>query len=409
MMQIALRGFTGLRETAAAPQVVAPQRTAPIDQIESSDHSWSFAKIAGKFLGRAEQILSDRRIVKAAVGAVLAGMAFFVDPGSVHAQTTDVARPAYTVSVAPEVPASQLPSFVQTQRPELRFGARGDAVRTLQNALERHGYELGEIDGKFGPRTLRALETFQERNDLPVTGTSNAGTWQKLESQRVISQDAPGVTLRPVLSRGATGSEVVSLQGLLADLDYPVGSQDGSFGRRTERAVETFQRLNDLPRTGVVTAETWTVLDSGDAVRFPPIQRYAPFAQDTIRLFERAADAAGVPRAWASSRSLHNILARESNGEVGKPNYSYGQAIIDDHTRWGEVHEQLRAGRITARSSATGLGQLLLDNVEAYYPSGVAGIGNAHEEAVGMLRYIKARYGSPERAWQLYGRLHEGY
>ena len=33
----------------------------------------------------------------------------------------------------------------------------------------------------------------------------------------------------------------------------------------------------------------------------------------------------------------------------------------------------------------------------------------AMEEAVGMLKYIKARYGHPDTAWRLYGTRHEGY
>jgi SLT domain-containing protein len=55
------------------------------------------------------------------------------------------------------------------------------------------------------------------------------------------------------------------------------------------------------------------------------------------------------------------------------------------------------------------MGQLLLRNVDRYYPDGRAGIGNPMSEAIGMLRYIQDRYGSPERAWAQYGRRHEGY
>jgi SLT domain-containing protein len=73
------------------------------------------------------------------------------------------------------------------------------------------------------------------------------------------------------------------------------------------------------------------------------------------------------------------------------------------------VHEELKSRNITATSSATGLGQLLLRNVEAYYPSGVQGIGNPEEEAVGMLLYIEDRYGTPDNAWSQYGKHHEGY
>lgn len=135
---------------------------------------------------------------------------------------------------------------------------------------------------------------------------------------------------------------------------------------------------------------------------------YPPNAPQTVELFERAALVAGVPVAWARSPGLHSILGRESAGHVGVPNYTYG-ARAQDPSAWPGVWAELRAGKITAKSSATGLGQLLLRNVDAYYPEGRAGIGVALQEAAGMLRYIRARYGDPDRAWAAYGTRHEGY
>jgi len=105
---------------------------------------------------------------------------------------------------------------------------------------------------------------------------------------------------------------------------------------------------------------------------------------------------------------LHSILQAESDGWVGKPNYTYGKRSRN-MASWGDVIGELRNGDITTKSSASGLGQLLLANVDAYYPSGRDGIGVPVEEAAGMLRYIKDRYGNPERAWELYGVAHEGY
>jgi SLT domain-containing protein len=140
-----------------------------------------------------------------------------------------------------------------------------------------------------------------------------------------------------------------------------------------------------------------------------PGQVYPPFSQEAIALFTQAAQAAGLPTSWASSPGLHNILARESEGVVGVPNYTYARR--GSGTAWyTQIWDELRRNVITAASSATGLGQLLLDNVERYYPSGRNGIGNPLEEAIGMLRYIKARYGSPDNAWSNYGHMgFEGY
>lgn len=135
---------------------------------------------------------------------------------------------------------------------------------------------------------------------------------------------------------------------------------------------------------------------------------YPPHSAEARELFARAARLVGLPEAWASSQGLHEILRRESAGVVGRPNYTYG-ARAKDRTTWPSVHAELRAGKITAKSSATGLGQLLLRNVDLYYPTGRAGIGDALSEAAGMLRYIAARYGTPDNAWAQYGKHHEGY
>jgi len=143
------------------------------------------------------------------------------------------------------------------------------------------------------------------------------------------------------------------------------------------------------------------------------LKRYKHGSVEQIALFAHAARLAGVPVAWGSSEGLANILRRESAGVVGRPNYTYGKRARDENA-WPEVWAELRLGRKTAKSSATGLGQLLLSNVDKYYPGTTtterrAGIGSAVSEAIGMLKYIKARYQNPENAWSLYGKLFEGY
>ena len=152
-------------------------------------------------------------------------------------------------------------------------------------------------------------------------------------------------------------------------------------------------------------------------------KQYSPGSPEAVALFRQGAYLAGVPIEWANSPALHWVLGKESNGWVGVPNYTYGhrwrgtgdarslsEAVHAHRSDWSEVWNELRQGKITAKSSATGLGQLLLSNVDRYYPDGRAGIGVAEQEAAGMLAYIKDRYGSPERAQELYGKQgFEGY
>lgn len=133
-------------------------------------------------------------------------------------------------------------------------------------------------------------------------------------------------------------------------------------------------------------------------------ERYAPGSQKQIQLFTRAADVAGVSSDWASDPGLIALIEAESAGWVGIPNYTYGERK-KDRSRWPGVWAELRRGAITTKSSATGLGQLKLSNVDVFYPAGRAGIGDALNEAVGMLRYIDVRYGHPREAWRCHDRL----
>jgi len=65
----------------------------------------------------------------------------------------------------------------------LRMGASGPAVREVQRMLLHLGYQLGEADGKFGVRTLRAVIAFQSDHELPVDGIVAANTWMALEKR----------------------------------------------------------------------------------------------------------------------------------------------------------------------------------------------------------------------------------
>lgn len=225
-------------------------------------------------------------------------------------------------------------------------------------------------------------------------------------------------TVQGTLARGANGPQVRQVQERLSELGYRTGTPDGDFGPMTQGAVRDFQTANGLQTTGAVDNATRQRLFSAEAKPastiaaengdFPRLGRYPPGSEAQRQLFRAAAREAGVPESWASSPGLENLLRSESDGNVGIPNYTYGSRKSDP-SQWDDVHAELRNGNITARSSATGLGQLLLANVDRYYPDGRAGIGDPLNEAAGMLSYIKDRYGSPDEAWRRYNTLHEGY
>lgn len=292
-----------------------------------------------------------------------------------------------------------------------RVGAKHTVQRgdNLTHIARDQGVSLRQlIDANPQISNPNLIHPGQQVN-LPAgaTGTASAGA---------TGAAAPNPGSINGLSRGAQGPEVAQLQERLSGLGYSTGSVDGKFGPITQSAVRRFQTSNDLPGSGTIDDATAAAMNSPEAKgpraldtgSAPNLQVYTPGSPEQVALFQEAARVAGLPESWASSPGLINILRRESGGKVGIPNYTYGERARDP-SQWASVHDELKAGRITERSSATGLGQLLLSNVEKYYPSGRAGIGNPVEEAAGMMKYIEDRYGNPDNAWALYGTRHEGY
>ena len=62
----------------------------------------------------------------------------------------------------------------------LTEGAQGPAVRALQDALSGQGFQVGEVDGEFGPLTRGAVAEFQRSRSLPATGDADEATLQAL-------------------------------------------------------------------------------------------------------------------------------------------------------------------------------------------------------------------------------------
>ncbi|MGX1471705.1 UNVERIFIED_CONTAM: transcriptional regulator with XRE-family HTH domain [Streptomyces canus] len=63
---------------------------------------------------------------------------------------------------------------------EIVYGATGADVAEAQCLLRRAGISPGGIDGMFGPLTLRAVKTFQDRAGLTVDGMLGPRSWKAL-------------------------------------------------------------------------------------------------------------------------------------------------------------------------------------------------------------------------------------
>ena len=65
-------------------------------------------------------------------------------------------------------------------QPTVYRGSRGDAVRRLQELLNKKGFDCGAVDGIFGSKTYAAVVAFQKANGLSADGIVGPLTWGKL-------------------------------------------------------------------------------------------------------------------------------------------------------------------------------------------------------------------------------------
>ncbi len=142
--------------------------------------------------------------------------------------------------------------------PELREGASGQAVKTLQQRLLSLGFDPKGVDGAFGPDTLAAVRAFQSHEGIAVDGIVGPQTWGKLEQgQPATGSSQPASGSGPLLKEGATGSAVAQLQQRLTALGFDPKGVDGIFGPATLAAVKAFQAHEGIAVDGVVGPQTW--------------------------------------------------------------------------------------------------------------------------------------------------------
>ena len=137
-------------------------------------------------------------------------------------------------------------------------------VRALQRRVDGAGYSPGPIDGRYGPRTERAVDLFQSAHGLRVDGIAGPVTLAALRARSNVLSPGAGYA-------GAGAGEVHALQRRLRRDGYSPGPIDGRYGPRTERAVTRFQAAHGLKVDGIAGPRTFREL-----ARIATSQRHAP-------------------------------------------------------------------------------------------------------------------------------------
>lgn len=128
-------------------------------------------------------------------------------------------------------------------------------------------------DGRYGPETATAVESFQKENGLSPTGKTDQETWDAIrnsykESEIYLGKAHPLLlVLQPnqVIERGSDNVHLYVMQGALTALgqfyeDLPPFAITGVLDEPTAQAVIWFQDRAGLPQTGNIDRKTWTHL-----------------------------------------------------------------------------------------------------------------------------------------------------
>lgn len=140
----------------------------------------------------------------------------------------------------------------------LAAGGPDPEIAALQVALRSKGMYFGQIDGLAGPMTAKGLRSFQQAARLPVTGELGPRTRARLGAL------GRPLAARRVLSQGAYGWDVSSLQFLLARAGHlRLIDVDGHFGATTRAALQRFQRSRGLVVDGIAGPATMGAFGRG--------------------------------------------------------------------------------------------------------------------------------------------------
>lgn len=118
-------------------------------------------------------------------------------------------------------------------------------------------------DGRFGPRTTQALNTFQASRGLTLSGLFDASTWNALLPL------APLAVLLPI-DPVPEGPPIARAQSALNRIsDEPALPITGKLDAATAAALSAFQTARFLPPTGGLDPATWIALARADNAQQP--------------------------------------------------------------------------------------------------------------------------------------------
>jgi LysM repeat protein len=213
----------------------------------------------------------------------------------------------------------------------LAAGGPDPEIASLQVALRSKGMYFGTIDGLAGPMTAKGLRSFQRAAGLPVTGELGPRTRARLGAL------GRPLVARRVLSQGAYGWDVSSLQFLLARAGHlRLIDLDGHFGATTRASLQRFQRSRGLAVDGVAGPVTLTAFGWGKRTPVLTQVTAAPVSyvvQPGDTLTEIAAKHSTTVRELAAANDIESVNLVVQGAKLRVPAASSGGGAAAELSR----------------------------------------------------------------------------
>jgi peptidoglycan hydrolase-like protein with peptidoglycan-binding domain len=162
----------------------------------------------------------------------------------------------------PNWPASVSETTIRIERPEPAVRIKSDPkIEQIQAILRDLNFYAGDVDGLAGPNTRKAIEAYQAKVGLSVTGIVDAELLEQLGAPSTTAGIVPvpvprnavvEVSAERFASTDTPGSDqrIVKIQAGLKAFGNDNIEIDGVIGSHTKEAIREFQGLFGLPETG---------------------------------------------------------------------------------------------------------------------------------------------------------------
>jgi peptidoglycan hydrolase-like protein with peptidoglycan-binding domain len=170
-----------------------------------------------------------------------------------------------------------------------------EKVKEVQTALQEKGFNPGPIDGIMGPKTTKALASFQRQQNLYANGKLDERTERELGIGTGKGTEVPGEREKPApmppapkpdqskpqapppdqsqvvppvqsgadrmgIGMASAVEDIRAAQMALKNRGYDPGEINGMVSSQTQQALRHFQAANNLPVTGVFDIRTQAAL-----------------------------------------------------------------------------------------------------------------------------------------------------